>query len=83
MANESIEFLIVLREEARKCFEKGMTYQEAYDKLDWSKFKKWIERSEKEKPAVANWRDRDFKGDLATIFSEFSGNPPGTTIIEG
>ena len=69
--SESIEFLIVLREEARKCFEKGMTSEEAFEKLDWSKFKKW---GEKEKLGVI------ISGNLATIFSEFSGAPPGTNV---
>ena len=45
LAAKTIEFLIVMREEARKCFNKGMTYQEAADKLDYSKLKKWGDKN--------------------------------------
>jgi len=65
-----IEFYMVLRDEARNCFNKGMTYQEAFEKLNWSRFKKWGKREEL----------GVIKGNLATIFSEFSGAPPGTNI---
>jgi cyclase len=65
-----IEFYMVLREEARKCFERGMTYGEAFEKLDWSKFKKW---GEKEGLRV-------IRGNLARAWSEFRGEPPGTKI---
>ena len=70
MIYEFIEFYMVLRGEAHNCFEKGMTYDEAFEKLDWSKFKKW---GKKEELKVV-------RGNLARAFSEFRGEPLGIKI---
>jgi cyclase len=40
-ATSTIDFLLTMREEAHKCFNKGMTYKEAAGKIDYSKFTKW------------------------------------------
>jgi cyclase len=35
------EYLVVVREESRKCFDKGMTFVEAAETIDIGKFKNW------------------------------------------
>jgi cyclase len=66
-AMPKIEFLMVMREEARKCFNKGMTYREATDKLDYSKLKKWGDKDK----LYAN-----VYGNCARAWSEFRGELP-------
>jgi cyclase len=70
-ANAGIESLIVMREEARKCFDQGMTYQEAADKIDYGKFEKWGDRKALYGAVFCN---------LATAWNEFNGLPPGSDI---
>lgn len=65
-AASTTEALLIMREEARKLFNKGMTYQEAAEKIDYDRFKKWGDR------------DRLYGavfGNLARAWSEFRGEP--------
>jgi glyoxylase-like metal-dependent hydrolase (beta-lactamase superfamily II) len=72
IVSEHTEFCFILREEARRCFGKGMNYLEAFDALDWNKFKQWGRKEEQLGVVI--------KGNLATLWSEFKGNPPGTNV---
>ena len=40
-ALQNIEFLMLVREEARKWFNRGVTYREAAERFDYGKFKRW------------------------------------------
>jgi len=70
-AATTTEALLVMREEARKLFNQGMTYQEAAEKIDFDKFKKW---GEKDRLYGAVF------GNLARAWSEFRGEPLGAPI---
>ncbi len=70
-AASTTEALIIMREEARKLFNKGMTYQEAAEKIDFDKFKKW---GDKDRLYGAVF------GNLARAWSEFRGEPPAAPI---
>jgi glyoxylase-like metal-dependent hydrolase (beta-lactamase superfamily II) len=66
-----IESLTVMREEARKCFDQGMTYQEAADKIDYIRLQKWGDRKTLYGAVFCN---------VATAWNEFRGLPPGSDI---
>lgn len=66
-ANEAVEFLLVMREEARKLFNKGITYKKAADKINYSKFKKWGDKDTLY-PIIF--------GNCARAWSEFKGELP-------
>ena len=70
-ASPIIDFLLIMREEARKCFNKGMTYQEAVEKIDYSKFTKWGD-----KKSLYGL----IYGNCARAWSEFKGEPLDTTL---
>jgi glyoxylase-like metal-dependent hydrolase (beta-lactamase superfamily II) len=70
-ATSTIEALFIMREEARKLFNQRMTYQEAAEKVDYDKLKKW---GDKDRLYGAVF------GNLARAWSEFRGEPPAAPI---
>ncbi|MEM3744088.1 MAG: hypothetical protein QXW43_06125 [Candidatus Methanomethyliaceae archaeon] len=70
-ASEVIEFLLVMREEARRCFNKGLTYKQAVEEIDYNKLKKWGDKQSLYMVVFAN---------CARAWSEFIGEPPGSLI---
>jgi cyclase len=61
------EFLLVVREEARKCFCQGMSYKEAADRLDYRKLEKWGTK-DKLYPVMY--------GNCFRVWKEFNGELP-------
>ena len=61
------EYLVVLRDEARKCFDTGMSYDEAAKKVDLGRFKEWGHPE----LTLAN---------CARAYSEFRGESPATEL---
>jgi glyoxylase-like metal-dependent hydrolase (beta-lactamase superfamily II) len=72
-AAAAIEGLIFFREEARRVFNKGVTYQEAVDLLDYDKLEK-LGFGTKEQVS------RGVLGTLARMWLEFEGYPEGTMV---
>lgn len=63
----SHEYLVLLRDEARKCFDKGIGYEEAAKTIDMSRFKEWS-------------RSGLILANCARAYSEFRGEEPGSQI---
>jgi cyclase len=64
---EMREYVMVVRDEARKCFDKGMSFEEAATTIDIGKFKAWGELQ----VLFAN---------CARAYSEFRGEPPACDL---
>jgi cyclase len=61
------EYLVVVRDEARKCFDKGMSYEEAARTIDIGRFKEW-------------GKTELLYGNCARAYSEFRGEPPAREL---
>lgn len=61
------EYLVVVRDEARKCFDRGMSYDEAAKTIDIGKFKEW-------------GMTELLYVNCARAYSEFRGEPPASEL---
>lgn len=61
------QYLVLVRDKARKCFDKGMSYYEAAKKVDLREFRKWA-NSER------------IVGNLARAYSEFRNEEPAAPL---